>query len=129
MTANQDSDIPEELEQFREAWETYDNTGDDGLLEEVLAENVVHVSPDSDPIAGREALLEALPDVTDREWEMERDSLVISDDLAVEQFTIRWTRTTDDGDTEEGTIDSVDVYQRTDDGSWKQIVSLPRRPE
>lgn len=108
---------------------TYDNTGDESLLKEVHAENVVHVSPGSEPIVGREALLDSLPDVTDREWEMERDDLVVNGDLAVEQFTIHWTRETEDGDVEEGTIDSVDVYQRRADGAWKQIVSLPRRPE
>ena len=92
MVPNDGIDDDEQLEQFREAWETYDNTGDDSLLEDVLAENVVHVSPGSDPIAGRETLLESLPDVTDREWEVESDNLVISGDLAVEQFTARISR-------------------------------------
>lgn len=129
MGSDENAEIPAQFEQFREAWETYDNTGDRSLLKDVLAENVVHISSGGETIAGREALIEALPDVTDRDWEFESDNLVQSGDLAVEQFTIHWTKESEDGEVETGKIDSVDVYQRQDDGSWSQIVSLPRRSE
>ncbi len=129
MSSNGTPEVPQELSRFRTAWETYDNTGDDSLLKEALAENVVHVWPGEEPIAGRDELLESLPDVTDREWEFESNNLTVSGDLAVEQFTITWRKETEDGGVEKGSIDSVDVYQRDEEGTWKQIISLPRRPE
>lgn len=128
MAARERAHDRELLQQFREAWERYHNTGEVSHVEDLLAENIVHLPPDGPPVVGKDAVLDDLPDVSDRDWEVVSEDLVISDDLAVERFTVRWQTASPDGSRyQQGTVRSIDVYQRRADGRWKQVLSFPLR--
>lgn len=126
MSALDDADDHDQLDRIRAAWEQYTETGDASQLEDRLAEHVVHLPPDDQPVAGPEALLADHPVLEGGEWEITDVDRIVSGDLAVERSTIRWTAPADDGgEPDRGTVTSVDAYRRRDDGVWRQILSVP----
>lgn len=125
---NKGDDDREQLTQFKEAWKEYADTGDESDLVDLLAEDFVWMASwDDEPELGKEEMAEHLQGNPNTEYESER--LIVRDDWAVEEAVEYWTRVDEEtGETEEVTIKGWEVYQRKEDGEWKQILSLPYLP-
>lgn len=129
MTTHSNNDR-EQIIQFREAWREFETTLDESVVVDFLAEEFVWLSTwDADPEIGKDEMVEHLEEASGDYHTVESKQLVVRDDWAVDQILVHGTIADEEtGEAEDITIGAYEVYQRRNDGEWKQIMSLPYLP-
>lgn len=131
MSSNSDpAEVVEQVEEILAAWEAYDDTGEFSEIADnnVLAEDAVHIHPGKRPIVGKDDFItffESL-DPSEYDWNHTLEDVVVGRDLVIARHTYRGRKEDDQsGETEKVSGTSVDAFRRTNDGSLKQILSIP----
>lgn len=110
------------IDAIRERWKQFDNTGDESLILDVLADDVIFLPPGGEPIQGKAAAEETLqafpPDAYDVDHTSER--LLVSGDLAVDYVSVEGTKFDEERNvTDDVSLKGIDVYRRESNEGWK----------
>lgn len=130
MPTEASADDREQIEEITAAWEAYDRTRDVSAIADYLAEDVVIMPPGDSAVAGKVAVEEWLDQPVaegDEEEELPQwiEEIHVSGKLAVVHAAKEGTRLPDDGDEPvEVSYKGLDVYRRSKEGEWKQIISI-----
>ena len=117
----------DQIHEIAAAWQEYVDTGDPSVLADHFIDDVVYDPNGTPAIRGKDAVLEMLEeaDFSRVENEIIVDELIIGEELAVGRFTDRISAIPDEVDERDQiSFSSLDVFQRQDDGSWKQTMWL-----
>lgn len=112
------------IDEIRERWERFDNTGDESEITDLLAENVTFLPPGSEPIIGKAAVTDTLASFPTDAYDVEHtgEDLLVSGDLAVDYVSVEGTKLNDDDS--EVSLKGLDVYRREERNSWKLVFSI-----
>lgn len=120
------SDV-DRIDDLRERWQAFDNTGDESLVVEFLADDVVLLPPGDPPIRGNATIERSLREFPSNAYDVEHTSeeLLLSGDLAVDYVSIEGTKLDDAGDVAEAvSLKAVDVYRKGTEGRWQLAISI-----
>lgn len=126
---NGSTDAPEapRIEALRDRWERFDNTGEESLILDSLADDVRFLPPGGEPIGGKSAVEEFLKSFPVDAYDVEHraEDLFLSGDLAVDYVSVEGSEVDDEGErTDEVSLKGVDVYRREADGNWQMVLSI-----
>lgn len=113
------------LAELYDAWTYFDDTGDESAILPILADDVVVLPPDHDPIIGKEAAKDwyVRVDPSDGEWSSRNREIVLGSDLAV-----NWLTTDGEFQGEDIQYQGMAIYEKRDN-EWKLRFDIWNRSE
>ena len=113
------------LAELYDAWTYFDDTGDESAILPILADDVVVLPPDHDPIIGMEAAEDwyTRVDPSNGEWSSQNREIVLGSDLAV-----NWMTTDGELQGDQIQFQGMAIYEKRD-GKWKLRFDIWNRSE
>ena len=127
MTHGDSADEVRRLTELRNNYERAENAGDvDGIMN-TCSDDVVFMPPEAPPVSGGDAVrafFEEFLAAFDASIELSREYITVDGDVAYEWGTVSGSATGPDGQSESVNNTYLIVYERDQDGTWKQSKNI-----